>query len=166
MDKRYFLIIVIFVACMFSLYNIALNSDVIGSANVECGKYICTLPNGFSKYDSDNTHVVCSDGKGMTIYIYTDLSNNSNYANKLLDIDQNKDYNIKSNGTINFNGLNIDSIFYYKENGSNRSTFYFNKNNDNFRIIITGFNYDTQYNETMDIACTIADSMRLNHKKA
>ena len=166
MDRRYFLIILIIIVCSFSLYNIAVNSDVVGSATVECGKYTCSIPNGFSLYNSEKTEVTCSDGNGMYIFIYTNLSDKANYSNKIDEINQSKDNNLISNGTINNNNMIIHSIYYSRDDGTNRSTFYFTKDDHNFRIIISGFNYEKDRNKTVEIACDIANSMKLNYKRA
>lgn len=165
MDKRYFLIIMIIIVCCFSLYNIAIHSDVIGSATVQCGKYTCSLPNGFSLYDSESNQIDCRNDNGTYIHIYTDLAEGSNYTNKYNELNQSNEYHILSNGSINYNNITIHSIFYSQENDGNRSTFYFSKDNASFRIIIVGYDYDTQQNETINIACNIADSMKLNYKQ-
>ena len=103
----------------------------------------------------------------MYIYIYTALSNNANYTNKINEIEKSNETDLISNGTINNNGMIIHSIYYVeKKDGTNRSTFYFTKDDNNFRLIITGFNYDTERNKTVKIASDIADSIKFNYKRA
>jgi hypothetical protein len=165
MDRRYFLIIIIIIVCSFSLYNIAVNSDVVGSASVECGKYTCSIPNGFFLYNSEKTEVTYSDGNGMYIFIYTSLTDSANYTNKIDEIENSSDYTLLSNGTINNTNLIIHSIYYVRGDGVNRSTFYFTKYDNNFKIIISGFDYDTERNKTVEMASSIANSIKFNYKR-
>ena len=166
MDKRYLLMIVIIFVCFVNLYLIAVNSDVVGSATVEVGQYTCSIPHGFSLYDSDKNHAYLIDTNSkIIIHIYANLSDNSTYDNKVNEIINNSDYKLLSNGTINMGGIDIDSIYYREyDNNQNRSTFYFTKENETFRIIIMDFNYDADLNKTLDYVAVIVDSMKKDYR--
>lgn len=166
MDKRYFLIIIIIGVCCINLYMISNVSDVVGSASADAGKYTFTLPNGFSLYEHPRSEAqIFNPDSNITIRIFTTLGKHDNFSTKYEEIDNDNNFKILSNGTINDNGIIIQSLFYQEiENSNNRSTFYFTKDNNNFRILAVGFNYDSQKNETIDIVTQIIDSIRINYK--
>lgn len=167
MDKRYLIMIIIICACCMNLYMIANFSDVVGTASVNVGNYSFSLPEGFSLYDDGHTEVyIHNPSSKMNIQFYAYLGENDTFLNKYKEINSSKEYKILSNGSIEDNGITIESVFYQKtDDMNNRSTFYFTKNNHNFRILINGFNYDTGKNEVIKIVTDIVESIRINHGK-
>lgn len=165
MDKRYFLIFFILVISLASLYMISSGSDIVGSASVNVGNYTMSLPNGFSLYDLKDTNVlIINPNSKMYITIYTALNSKDNYQNKYSEIEKG-DYKILSNGTINVKGTLVNSIYYQSlKNSNNRSTYYFDKEGSSFRILIEGFNYDAQKDETIFIVSDIISSIRVNYR--
>lgn len=166
MDKRYFIIIIIIFVCCINLYLVSNVSDVIGSAYVDTGNYTLTIPNGFSlQEDKSNQVMIYNPNSNMYITIISSLVKNDNFLNKYEEINNDTDYKILSNGTINFNGIEIDSMFYQNvKNLDNRSTFYFTRYDNNFRILITGFDYNTQKDEVINLTCAMIESIRFNYK--
>ena len=166
MDKRYILIFIIIIVCCVNLSVIANSSDIIGSASVEGGHYIFSIPSGFSLYESNNNHVLIHNGdSGMYIDIFLKISKD-NYQSKLKEINKDKDYIILSNGSLSVEDINIDAIYYQNvSNHENRSTFYFNKFDNNFRITMLNFNYENDKNMTIEYISDIVSSVRVNYKK-
>lgn len=163
MDKRYGLILIIIVACCINLIVISNSSDVIGSASVECGDFIFSLPSEFSLYDSEKNHVLVHDSKyGMNIDVYSNLHESDTYDNKIKGI-LNDGFTIVSNGTINTGGIEVHSIFYKKDN-DNRSAFFFEKDGNRFRILVRDFDMDNNRNKTIDYAVEIIESIVYNYK--
>lgn len=165
MDKRYFLIIVIVCICCINLYMISNVSDVIGSASVDVGKYTFSLPSGFTLYSDSSSDVMISNpsDSNLKVYINNSLDDDDNYMNRVNLIKNNS--KIYSNGSIMVGDIEIKSIYYSGYDDSiNRSAFYFNKLDNNFKIVISNFNYDLQKNETIDIVTQIVESIRVNYK--
>ncbi len=166
MDKRYFLIIIIICICVVNLYIIANVSDIVGSASVDVGDYTISLPKGFSLYDDDSTQVLLSnpDSK-IDIQFFSKVGDKDTFEKKVGEINNNSEFRILSNGTIDNNGVLVDSLFYQRtDNSKNFSIFYFTKDNHNFRIIVKGFDYDSQKDEIIDLVSDIITSIRVNYK--
>lgn len=163
MDKRYFLIILIICICGVNLYMISNVSDVVGSAYVDVGHYTFSLPEGLTlSSDEGNQVTLLSSDSKTKIYVMSSLKKNDVLSNKIEEVKKDG-YQLDSNGTINYEDINIDSAFYHK-GSENKSTCYFTKDNTKFRILIIGFDYDSQKEEMINISSQIAGSMRLNHK--
>lgn len=167
MDKRYLLIFIIIFICFIGLFVIANNSDNIGSASVACGKYSFCIPNGFSLYDSATYTVHISNGdSGINIIVYSKLNKNDTFKNGFNRISNSSSFSILSNGSIDANGIKINSVYYRNlENNRNESQHYFSKENNSFRIYVSDFNYDEDLNKTLDYVSIIAQSIKLDYKK-
>lgn len=164
MDSRYFLIIIIICFCSISMYMVANSSDVVGSAYVDVGHYTFSLPEGFTLYsDRGNQVSLVNTNSKMQIIIYSDLEKSDNFSHRMAVVDREGGYQLDSNGTINHQGNKIDSAFYHNSY-QNRSTFYFSEGDDNLRLLITDFNYNSQKDEVINIASEIIGSIRYNHK--
>ncbi|WP_295592422.1 hypothetical protein [uncultured Methanobrevibacter sp.] len=166
MDKRYLFIFIIVFLCCINLYLIVINSDEVGSASVAVGDYICTIPQGFSLYESKKNSVnLFDEDSKIVISVYSHLSKNDTYNRKMVELNNNSNVAVLSNGTINVEDMNIYSIFYRRvDNNQNRSTFYFTKDNNTFRILITDFNYKNDYNKILEYANIISTSMRRDYR--
>ena len=153
MDKRYLLILIIILICFIGLFVIANNSDNIGSASVACGQYSLQIPNGFSLYDSsrDSVHIY-NGNSGININVYSNLRKNDTFNNRFNLLSNTSEFHILSNGSIDANGIKIDSV-YYKDVGTNqnKSHHYFSKGNNSFRIFVYDFNYDQDLNKTFHV---------------
>lgn len=167
MDKRYLVIIIIIFICAINLYAITNFSDVVGSASVDIGNYTISLPEGFSLYEEGNDQILISNPNShMRIRIYSTLAPDDTYSNQTQEINSSSKYTLLSNGTVNINGNNIQCFFFQIVEGhDNCSVFYYTKNNHNFKIFMSGFNYDLQKNESVKLAESIADTTRINYKK-
>ena len=164
MDKRYFLIIAIIVICCFNLYMIANFSDIVGDASIDVGNYTFSLPQDFTLYENGNNGAIISNSKSMSITINSKIKDDETYLNKCQSISKGHNM-IFSNGTINSSGIVIYSIFYQDlDNNQNYSYFFFNKYDNNFKMLISNFNYDSQKDEIIDIVTNITDTMRWNYK--
>lgn len=167
MDKRYGLILIIIIVCCINLFIISNSSDVVGSATTECGNYMFSMPLGFTLYDSGNNHVLIHDSKtGMNINVYSNLDKSDTYNNKIKEI-KGEGFTIVSNGTINVGDIDVKSIYYTKNDSThpNRSTFFFTKDNEKFRILITDFDLNSDRNATIDYVSDIINSIKYNYKK-
>ena len=164
MDKRYVLILIIILGCCVNLFIISNSSDLIGSASVECGNYILTMPQEFSLYRSDIDHVLLHDSKtGMNVDVYSKLDKSDTYDNKLKQIPT-EGFTIVSNGTIKAGGIEVKSVYYSNDN-QNRSTFFFEKDNNQFRVLMNNFNMDNDRNATIDYIVKIVESIKYNYKR-
>ena len=166
MDKRYGLILIIFIVCIVNLFIVSDVSDVVGSASAECGDFIFSLPEGFTLYDSNPKHVLIRNSDGIEINVYSSIDSSDTYDAKIKEIER-KGYTIISNGTIDVGGIGVKSVFYNKtdDNHQNRSTFFFIKDNNRFRILITDFNMDNDKNKTIGYVSSIIESLKVNYKK-
>lgn len=166
MDKRYVLILIIILGCCINFFIISNSSDLIGSASVECGNYIFTMPQEFSLYRSDIDQVYIHDSKtGMNIFVFSKLGKSDTYENKLKEIPA-KNYTILSNGTIKAGDIEVKSVYYFNnDNHQNRSTFFFEKENNQFRILVMDFNMDKDRNTTIDYIVQIVESLKYDYKR-
>lgn len=167
MDKRYGLILIIIIICCINLFIISNSSDVVGSATTECGNYIFAMPQGFTLYDSDTSHVLIHDSKtGMNINVYSNLGRSDTYDNKIKEI-KSEGFTIVSNGTIKVDDIDVKSLYYTKDDAThpNRSTFFFSKDDNRFRILITDFDLNSDRNYTIDYVSDIINSIKYNYKK-
>lgn len=170
MDRRYLLCILIIIICCINLYIIAENSNTVGSASVTFDKYKFTLPPDYEVTEL-YAHSVQIHGKDLR-YITVESKNPTytyNYTAIANQLKNKPNHTILSSGTINIHGISVDSIFYQTvdENNfvNNRSNFYFKKDNDVFQVGISGFDYDTEMNQTIDILTYIVDSICRNPQK-
>lgn len=165
MDKRYGLILIIVLGCCVNLFMISNSSDMIGSASVECGNYIFTMPSEFTLYNSDINHVLIHDSKtGMNVDVYSKLDKSDTYENKLKQI-TNDGFTIVSNGTIKAGDIEVKAVYYTNKDHQNRSTFFFEKDNNQFRVLMNGFNLENDRDITIDYLAEITESMKYNYKK-
>ena len=79
MDKRYGLILIIFIVCIVNLFIVSDVSDVVGSASAECGDFIFSLPEGFTLYDSNPKHVLIRNSDGIEINVYSSIDSSDTY---------------------------------------------------------------------------------------
>lgn len=166
MDKRFILIFIIIIMCVFNLFIIAEYSDVIGTASVDVSKYSFSLPKDFTLLNNDQNGVSIYNSKsGLHVAVSVIPHYNSTF--KFNELNNNSNYTILSNGTINNGNTQIESIYYNTDNNKDNSSaaiFYFKKNNASFKISMDNFNYSTQRNETIDSVLNIVDTLRINYK--
>ena len=163
MDKRYLLILIIIVICCVNLSIIVTNSDIVGSASASAGKYLFSIPEGFSLYENAGNHAIIQNHEGVKIYFESDIKNSDTYDNRLNYIENESDMKILSEGTITIENITVD-VGYYQTNNTNKSVYYFEKNNTPFKIVMSDFNYDTDRNLTLDYATLIIQSTRFDYK--
>ena len=87
MDKRYGLILIIFIVCIVNLFIVSDVSDVVGSASAECGDFIFSLPEGFTLYDSNPKHVLIRNSDGIEINVYSSIDSSDTYDAKIKEIE-------------------------------------------------------------------------------
>lgn len=168
MDKRYLIIFIIIILCCVNLYVISDYSDVIGTASLNIDNYTCSLPQGFSFYKSGNNEfTIYNSESGMYVNIYSNP--NDNYTSMLANINGSKDRTLLSEGTININNVDIQSIYYnYTDSNTNvvstRAAFYFTFDETDFKILISNFDYNNEREDTIRILGEIVNSFRVNHK--
>ena len=164
MDKRYLLILIIIIVCCINLSIIVNNSDTIGSASAIAGKYVFSIPDGFSLYENNGNSATIKNNEDVSIYYESNLSDSDTYDSRLNFIENKTDYKLLSKGTVNLENISIDTI-YYQINDTYKVAFYFEKDNTSFKIIMSNFNYDTDRNLTLDYATYIIQSTRFDYKK-
>ncbi len=167
MDKRYLLIIIIIFICVINLYMISDFSDIVGSASVDIGNYTISLPEGFSLYENNIDHIlIINPNSHMRVKVYSVIRPDDTYLNKFEEINSSEQYTLLSNGTINSNGNIIHCVSFQNIKDSNNvSVFYYTKENNNFQVYMSGFNYDLQKNETIEIVEKIVETTRINYKR-
>lgn len=168
MDKRYFLIIFILIMGFTSLFFISNNSDMIGTASVNVGNFIFSLPGGFilGHSESDSVALYNPDNNlNMNIQL---VNGSDTYESQLNWMQNSSSYIILGKGSININNVVVDSIYnkhYYNNNKyTNSSIFYFNMYDNNFKIEITGFDYDKNQNQTIQCLVDVITSLKPNYE--
>ena len=163
MDKRYLLILIIIIVCCINLSIIVNNSDTVGSASAIAGKYVFSIPEGFTLNDNNGNSATIKNNENVTIYYESDLSDSDTYNSLLNHIENKSNNKILSKGTFNLENISIDTA-YYQTNDTYKVAFYFEKDNTPFKIIMSNFNYDTDRNLTLDYATYIIQSTRFDYK--
>lgn len=168
MDKRYLLIIIILIMGLTSLFFISSNSDMVGSASVNMRDFIFSLPEGFILDHSDKDSVTLYNEKD-NLYMYFQVVDDSNTYDSLLNwMNNSSSYVILSKGSIKINDIDVDTVYnkhYYDNNQySNSSVFYFNMYDTNLKVEITGFDYDKDRNQTIDILVDLISSLKPNYQ--
>lgn len=169
MNKQYLVIIIILIMGLTSLYFISINSDVVGSASISVNKYIFSSPEGFVLDYSKSNEVALHSSSEENLSMYVTIIDDSNYFPSFLDwLENNSDYTILSKGSIKVNDIDVDTVYNrHKLNNNlsnNCSIFYFNKYGTNFKLEITGFNYDTDRNKTMNFLIDVVTSLKPDYK--
>lgn len=165
MDKRYLLILIIIVVCCINLFFIVENSYDIGSASATVGRYTFSMPSGFSLYNSNTNHAyIHNDENNISINYDYDISKKDTYESMLNYINNQTDDKVLSNGTIKINDLEVDAVYFQSDNHTNESAFYFEKDNVPFKLMLSGFNYDKDYDLTLDYVKFIIQSTRFDFK--
>ncbi|WP_407423095.1 hypothetical protein [Methanobrevibacter sp.] len=164
MDKRYLLILVVIIICGINLSIIVNNSDIVGSASVSVGKYLFSMPEGFNIYENNGNSIVIQNKDKITIYFDTNLGSADNYDKRLKYIDNTTTDKILSKGTLTIDNIKVDSVYYQNENHTNMSAFYFEKDNNPFKIVVSNFNYNDDRNLTLEYITDIIQSTHLDYK--
>lgn len=164
MDKRYFLIIFIAIFCLINLYVIADFSDVVGSSYADVGKYTFSLPSDFNLVNSQDSSVVINNPNNLYIAVFSLDYSDYNYTEGLENLKNSTTVNIVSMGTLNIDNISVDAVYYedFKSN-SNKSIFYFHKDNHPFRINMENFDIDNK-EYTINALEDIIQSIKLNYK--
>lgn len=164
MDKRYLLILAVIILCGINLSVIVTNSDIIGSASVSVGKYLFTMPDGFDIHENNGNSVVIQNKDKVTIFFDTKLASADNYDKRLKYIDNETTNKILSKGSLTIDNIKVDSFYYQNENHTNLSAFYFEKDNNLFKIVVSNFNYDNDRDLTLKYITDIIQSTHLDYK--
>ena len=165
MDKRYLLMLIIIIICCINLSIIVNNSDIVGSASVSAGKYIFTVPEGFNSYESNgNSTIIKNNENNISIYFEGSLSKSDSYDKLLKYIEDETTDNILSKGTLSIENITVKTVYYQNTDKNNESAFYFEKYNIPFKIIVSDFNYNADYNLTLDYVTSIIQSTHLDYK--
>lgn len=164
MDKRYLLILAVIILCGINLSIIVTNSDVVGSASVSVGKYLFSMPEGFDISENNGNSVVIQNKDKVIIYFNTNLDSVDNYDNQLKSIDNTTTYKILSKGSLTIDNVKVDTVYYQNVNHTNISVFYFEKENNPFKIVLSNFNYDNDRNATLNYITDIIQSTHLDYK--
>ena len=167
MDKRYFLIIIIFILGCLCMFVVADSSDIIGSASVSFNGYSFSIPEGFTLMNTYDTSVLINHPKtGLFVAIYT-LDKNYNYGSVLNGLKNDSNNTILSEGIIDINNVHVSSLFYYgpssKGDYNNRSIFFFNLFDSTFEVQMSNFNYENR-NEIINTLTLIVESLREDYK--
>ena len=164
MDKRYLLILIIIIICCINLVIIVNNSDVVGSATATAGKYVFSMPSGFSLYENNGNSALIENNNELSIYFESNLTDSDTYNNLLNKINNESNDKILSKGTLNIDNTSVDTVYFQTTHNVNKSAFYFEKDNTHFKIVISNFNYDADSNLTLSYATLIIKSTHYNYK--
>lgn len=165
MDKRYLLIFIIIIICLANLSIIVNNSDVVGSASVSVGKYIFSIPKDFSLDENNgNSAYIENKNNNISIHIETNLSDSDTYNRRLNYIENETNNTILSKGTVSIENITVHTVYYKTMKNNNKSAFYFEKNNTQFKIIVSNFNYNEDRDLTLDYITFIIKSMEYDYK--
>ena len=86
------------------------------------------------------------------------------YDNQLKSIDNTTTYKILSKGSLTIDNVKVDTVYYQNVNHTNISVFYFEKENNPFKIVLSNFNYDNDRNATLNYITDIIQSTHLDYK--
>ena len=164
MDKRYFLILIIIFICCINLSIIVINSDVVGSASTNAGKYIFSIPKEFSLYENRGNSALIRNNDNMSIYFESNLSDSDTFNNKINHLENNTDYRLLSKGTLNIDNISVNTVYFQTTNNTNYANFYFEKDNIPFKLVMTDFDYNTDRNLTLEYATFIIQSIHFDYK--
>lgn len=167
MDKRYFLIIIIFILGCLCMFMVEESSDIIGSASVSFDGYTFSIPNGFTLMNTYDTSIIINNPKtGLFISIYT-LEKDYDYNSVLDSLKNNSNNTIFSEGIIDIKNVKVSSLFYYGPNSrgdfNNRSIFFFDLFNSTFEIQMSNFDQNNR-DEIINNLIVIVGSLREDYK--
>ena len=165
MDKRYLLIIIMIIICSINLSIIVNNSDVVGSASVSIGKYLFSTPEGFDLTENNgNSATIKNKNNNMIISVETNVSDTDNYYSRLNYIENNTNFTILSKGTVSIENISVSTAYYKTITNNNRSVFYFEKDNTQFKIKVSNFDYTKDRDLTLDYITFIIKSIEYDYK--
>ena len=164
MDKRYLLMLLIIIVCCINLSIIVNNSDIVGSASIGVENYLFSVPEGFNLYENDGHSVTIQNKDNITMYIETNLSNNDNYNSRLNYIENGTGDTILSKGTVSIENISVYTVYYRTSDNVNQSAFYFEKDNEPFKIVASNFNYNNDRDLILDYSTFIIKSLKDNYK--
>lgn len=168
MHKNYYIIICIILVCVVNLYVIVDFSDVVGSASVSFDEYIFSLPQNYEVTRTENSYVqIYNPDLGYVAIGHKLKPSDYNFSAVVSNIKNRTNTTILSNGEVTFGNISVDSIYYNSNDGgfiNNRSIFYFNKFDNLFQVEMSGFNYDDDFNSTLQTLQIIVESIKPNYK--
>ena len=164
MDRRYLLMLIIIIICCINLSIIVNNSDIVGSASASVENYLFSVPEGFSLYETNgDSTVIQNKNNNIDIRVETNLNNRDNYYERLNYIENETNNTILSEGTVSIDNITVYSVYYKTNDDINKSAFYFEKDNRQFKILVSNFNYDDR-ELTLDYVTYIIKSIKYNNK--
>ena len=152
------------------MYLIVDSSNTVGSAIADVNTSIVTLPDGFSKAESDSSSLeLINKNTNEDIYI-NDLGKvNSSYeqfTNKLKSLKASGEIEIIKNSSNITKDKSLYTIYYQNasdENVSNRSISYLYSHNHTFYIKMSGYENINELNKDLNF---IVDTLVPDYKKS
>lgn len=167
MDKRWIYILVIAVIGIAALFVVAESSNVIGTANLNLGKFIISVPNSYNIEDSDGSEIILINKQTHEKIVIEDLGKkvdyDSEFDNELSILNDNEDVIIINNTTNKSDEKALYSIYY---NNTNKDTVnqivYLSQYKHTFLIEATHFHDAKVINENINF---IIDSLKPDYKQ-
>lgn len=173
MDKRWLLILIILILGTSCSYVIVNNSLTVGSASQSVGHAIISIPPDFTTYSSDSNSVSLVSSNGHKIE-FAEIQNNDT-AEKLHDyristFNKTKEIHTLQDGVVHVGDTDVYTIYYHADKTDsqdeiNSSLSYFDKFDHTYFIRVWGFDYEKDYNTTMDYITLISTNIRLDYKQ-
>lgn len=166
MDKRWLIIIIIFIIGLGSMYYIVDNSNTVGSAITTFSKTTITIPEGFSVGDTSSDSVELYSKKNpekITIYDYGKGNTAiSDLKNITALYQENADLTNITNKTENISDQTVYSIDLMDGNGTNQiSAFY--RQNHTYVLVMEEFKNPDDINKNLEFIIT---TMTPDYKQA
>lgn len=169
MDKRWIGIIIILIIGVTCMYFIVESSHTVGEAIVDVNKSLVTMPDGFSKGDSDSSSVyLVNRGTNKSINIQdmgkVDIAL-TKYKQRIDSISNEYDVDDFNNQSTISSDYKIYSMTYKNitENNQYRSVAYIYTYNHTYCVKMTGFNDVGEINKDLDF---LGETIRPDYKKS
>ena len=155
--------LIIIILCCINLSIIINNSDEVGSASVSIGKYLFSVPEGFNLDENNGNSAMIKNKNNTNIYVETNLNEYDTYKERLNHLGNETNSTILSKGTVSIENLPVSTV-YYRTEYDNMSAFYFEKDNTQFKIIVSNFDYDNERDSILEYATFIIKSIKYDYK--
>ena len=160
MDKRWLVIILIFIIGVGVLYLIVSSSDTVGKAVTVCDEMTITLPTGFNLLHSNPTNVTLLNHQNETLFIKIigmDTTSKEQYNTRLDLLKENSAVEIEKTDDNNV----YHSIYYENIDTGNKSVVcFFDKDNRTIEVKMHQYSgFEDDLNFTME---TITHNFKQN----
>lgn len=166
MNKKWIVIILVFLVGLSCIYLIVESSNTIGNAIMGVSKYTVTLPDGFSNAKSGDATPTMINGKTKETIVFKDLGNAKKMSEQMeleyKNLTSYSEIKILKN-TTNNTGNNVNIIIYKNlTDNKNYSIAFFTKFNHGFSLKISNYNSENELNQHINF---IINTMQPDYKQ-